>query len=86
MEETIDPPASLLPPASRSQTKALETQLLGGERTLKRRDVAAGAGGRDGARAVGPFVIDSVTAIDWAKEPASVAVQLPDTSPINIAE
>ncbi len=44
MDETIDPPVPLLPPASRNQTKALEAQLLGGERTLKRRDVAAGAG------------------------------------------
>lgn len=44
MEETTDPPEPLLPPASRNQTKALEAQLLGGERTLKRRDVAAGVG------------------------------------------
>ncbi|MGO2541379.1 adenylate/guanylate cyclase domain-containing protein [Specibacter sp. AOP5-B1-6] len=35
---------NLLPPASRNQTRDLETQLLGGERTLKRRDVAAGVG------------------------------------------
>ncbi|MDJ0317099.1 MULTISPECIES: adenylate/guanylate cyclase domain-containing protein [Arthrobacter] len=35
---------NLLPPASRNQTRALEAQLLGGERTLKRRDVAAGVG------------------------------------------
>ncbi|MFB9166255.1 MULTISPECIES: adenylate/guanylate cyclase domain-containing protein [Arthrobacter] len=44
MEETIDPPEPLLPPASHNQTKALETQLLGGERTLRRREVAAGVG------------------------------------------
>lgn len=52
MEETTDPPEplsplaarNLLPPASRNQTRDLETQLLGGERTLKRRDVAAGVG------------------------------------------
>ncbi|POH60614.1 adenylate/guanylate cyclase domain-containing protein [Arthrobacter glacialis] len=44
LEETTDRPEPLLPPASRNQTKALETQLLGGERTLKRRDVAAGVG------------------------------------------
>ncbi|PYI38309.1 adenylate/guanylate cyclase domain-containing protein [Arthrobacter psychrolactophilus] len=44
LEEIVDPPEPQLRPASRSQTRALETQLLGGERTLKRRDVAAGAG------------------------------------------
>ena len=44
MEETTDPTEPLLPPASRNQTRDLETQLLGGERTLRRREVAAGAG------------------------------------------
>ena len=44
MEEVTDVPEPSLVPASRNQTKALEAQLLGGERTLKRRDVAAGAG------------------------------------------
>ena len=44
MEKTTDPTEPLLPPASRHQTRDLETQLLGGERTLKRREVAAGAG------------------------------------------
>ncbi len=44
MEETTDQPEPMLLPASRHQTRELEAQLLGGERTLRRRDVAAGAG------------------------------------------
>jgi adenylate cyclase len=44
LEETIEPAEPQLAPASRSETKALETELLGGERTLRRREVAAGAG------------------------------------------
>lgn len=44
MEETVEPREPTLPPASRSQTKTLETQLLGGERKFRRREVAAGAG------------------------------------------
>ncbi|WP_240629648.1 adenylate/guanylate cyclase domain-containing protein [Specibacter cremeus] len=44
MEEATEQPDSRLAPASRSDLKALEASLLGGERTLRRRDVAAGAG------------------------------------------
>lgn len=34
----------MLPPPARGQSRELEAQLLGGERTLRRREVAAGAG------------------------------------------
>ncbi|WP_051388663.1 adenylate/guanylate cyclase domain-containing protein [Arthrobacter sp. 35W] len=44
MEETEQTADLPLPPATRGEIKALEAELLGGERKLRRREVAAGAG------------------------------------------